>query len=165
MNCSLPKRMLIHLDRCLLYFTYSDPWWLKSPLESLQLPSWVSQKWMDYLKLFYLAFFCPTQKWYQILQLHHFRSQIQGPARNGLMLYCANWAHASLSLGKEELLSASPGCSAYPLLSRALSSRSLMHSCHGLPPPWTSAHLSLVIFFVRWLQFRRMERGGSGLEI
>lgn len=60
-----------------------------------------------------------------------FNSQIQGPARNVLTLSCPDRAHASVSLGKEERLAPSPRCFAHTWLSRALTSRNLLHSVTG----------------------------------
>lgn len=73
-----------------------------------------------------------------------FSSQTQGPARNTLIPSCADRAHASISLGKEERLAPSPRCFAHRWLSKALSSRSLLHSITGY------YHLDLLQTRVWW---------------
>lgn len=156
--------MLIHLVRCLLSFsnTLIHVGW--SHLLSISNCLHGIHKANGLFEVILSGLLLPHSKmtpntWFPPFQQSDRHKE--GPARNILMLYCANWDHSSLSLGKEGLLSPPPP-SVHTLLSRALSLWSL-RQCHGLPPPWSSANLILV-FFGRWLKSQRMERGGPGLK-
>lgn len=97
----------------------------------------------DYFQFFCLAFSCPMQKWYRILHAHHLAVRHKGLPRSFNTVLCRQSSCQRFS-GQRGKAAPSPRCFAHRWLSKALSSRSLLHSITGYH------HLDLLQTRVWW---------------